>query len=98
MRLLTKIIGKPPGEMSAEELQLFVSANRVRIRKEIREYRKLKAAIRAESPKLARGRPSKQKEKLELKKKEQTLLEFAKETGASMEEILAAIRAKKEII
>lgn len=97
MRLLTKIIGKPPGEMSAEELHTFVVQNRVRIRREIKEYRKLKAAIRAESPKMARGRPAKAKAiKETLKKKEAFIMDLAKETGASMDDILAEIRAIKE--
>lgn len=57
MKLLTKIIGKAPSEMTPEELVELTKRNRARIRREIKEYRKLKLAIReSEGPK-PRGRP-----------------------------------------
>lgn len=57
MKLLTKIIGKAPSEMTPEELIELTKRNRARIRREIKEYRKLKLAIReSEGPK-PRGRP-----------------------------------------
>lgn len=57
MKLLTKIIGKAPSEMTPEELVELTKRNRARIRREIKEYRKLKLAIReSEGPK-TRGRP-----------------------------------------
>lgn len=98
MRLLTKIIGRPPGEMEPDELTRFVQQNRVRIRKEIKEYRRLKAAIRAESPTGQRGRPKITKApSLKKPSKDQLLLEkLAQETGLTVEELMTEIKAAKE--
>ena len=95
MKLLHSIIGKTPHEMSSEELMTLVKQNRARIRREIKEYRRLRAAIKAESPKMPRGRPTKPKTQVS-KQKQLEIASLVKEADVTMEEVLAEIRLMKE--
>lgn len=91
MKLLTKIIGPAPSEMSDDEVFALVRRNRVRIRKEIKEYRRLKNAIKAEQPKQKPGRPKKEVYKAN-KQLELDLGKLAAESGLSVAEILAELK------
>ena len=95
MRLLTKIIGQAPSELDPVQLMELVKQNRARIRREIKEYRRLRAAIRAESPKQMRGRPTKIKAKI-TKQKQMEIANLIGESNLTMEEVLAEIKAMKE--
>jgi hypothetical protein len=95
MKLLTKIIGPAPSELDPVQLMDLVKQNRARIRREIKEYRRLRAAIKAESPKMLRGRPTKVKAQV-TKQKQMEIANLISESNLTMEEVLAEIRAMKE--
>ena len=94
MKLLTSIIGKAPSEMTPDELLNMIRGNRGRIRKEIREYHRLRNAIRAELPKRTSGRPT--GSKTANKQKELILAKAVSESNLTMEEIMNEIRLLKE--
>jgi sugar-specific transcriptional regulator TrmB len=96
MRLLTKIIGKPPGEMEPDELHTFVLQNRARIRREIKEYRRLKAAIKAEQPKARRKSSPVKQERFAAKAMEKEMIAMAKELGITLSELIAQMKEFKE--
>lgn len=96
MRLLTKILGPCPSEMATEDYIAMVRQNRARIRKEIREYHRLKKAIAAESPRSPRGRPTGPKSKVN--KKQAQIMEMIQTAGLTQEEaelLLATLKEKK---
>ena len=96
MRLLTKIIGKPPGDMEPEELHTFVLQNRARIRREIKEYRRLKAAIRAEQPKATRRSSPVKQQRFAAKAMEKEMIAMAKELGITLSELIEQMKQFKE--
>jgi hypothetical protein len=95
MKLLTKIIGPAPSELDPVGLMDLLRQNRARIRREIKEYRRLRNAIRAESPKQPRGRPTKMSAQV-TKMKQVELANLVSEANLTMEEVLSEIRAMKE--
>jgi hypothetical protein len=95
MKLLTKIIGSTPSELDPVGLMDLIRQNRARIRREIKEYRRLRNAIRAENPKQPRGRPTKMSAQV-TKQKQVELANLVSEANLTMEEVLAEIRAMKE--
>jgi DNA polymerase III delta prime subunit len=95
MKLLTKIIGPAPSELDPEALMILIRQNRARMRREIKEYRRLRAAIKAESPKRSAGRPTKISAQVS-KQKQMELANLVSEANVTMEEVLAEIRAMKE--
>ena len=93
MKLLEKIIGKAPSEMSADELIVLTQRNRVRIRKEIKEYRKLKQAMKEfDGPKII-GRPRKTTVP---KMKESLFVNEIKKQGLTADQINKMIAYLKE--
>jgi hypothetical protein len=93
MKLLEKIIGKAPSEMSADELIVLTQRNRVRIRKEIKEYRKLKQAMKeVDGPKII-GRPRKTTVP---KMKESLFVNEIKKQGLTADQINKMIAYLKE--
>ena len=95
MKLLTSIIGNAPSELNSEQLIHLLKSNRARIRREIKEYRRLRNAIREESPKRPRGKPRKEVS-IASKQKQLALAELVSEANLTMEEVLAEIKAMKE--
>ncbi len=93
MRLLTKIIGKAPSEMTAEELIVLTQRNRARIRKEIKEYRRLKQATREIEGPAKIGRP---KRASIPKMKESLFVDEIKKQGLTAEQINKMIAYLKE--
>jgi hypothetical protein len=95
MKLLTSIIGPAPSELDPEQLMTLIKRNRVRIRREIKEYRRLRNALREEAPKRGRGKPPKAVSTMTKQKQ----MEFAKlisESNVTMAEVLAELKAMKE--
>ena len=95
MKLLTKIIGPAPSELEPVQLMDLVKQNRARIRREIREYRRLRAAIQAESPKRGKGRPTKVSTQI-TKQKQMELASLINESNLTMEEVMAELKLMKE--
>ena len=95
MKLLTKIIGPAPSELDPVQLMDLVKQNRARIRREIKEYRRLRAAIRAESPKRAKGRPTKVSAQV-TKQKQIEIASLINESNLTMEEVMAELKLMKE--
>lgn len=93
MKLLTKIIGKAPSEMSPDELIDLIKRNRARIRKEIKEYRKLKNAIRETEGPAPKGRPRKIKEP---KSKATAFEKELKDANLSVEQLNKILNYLKE--
>ncbi len=93
MKLLEKIIGKAPSEMTAEELITLTQRNRARIRKEIKEYRKLKQATREIEGPAKIGRPR----KTSIPKMKQSLfMDEIKKQGLTADQINKMIAYLKE--
>lgn len=95
MRLLTKIIGPAPSELDPVQLMDLVKQNRARIRREIKEYRRLRAAIRAESPKRGKGRPTKVSAQV-AKQKQTQIANLINESNLTMEEVMAELKLIRE--
>lgn len=98
MKLLSKIIGQCPSEMPTEDYLALIKQNRARIRKEIKEYHKLKRAIAAESTVTKpRGRPKGAKP-ARIDKKQIQIMEMIKTAGLTQEEaelLFSELKEKK---